>query len=182
LALICSNQTDGVGSRGNSWIGEEGNFFASIAIKRESLPEDLPLISSSIYFGWLMVELLRELKRDVWLKWPNDIYLKESKVGGVITNSLKGFLVVGIGVNLKDTKSFRGLNLEIAPREILELFLKKLKNPPAWSSIFREVEGEFDKSREFLAHIDKDLVSLKRAKLLSDGSLLIDGKRVVSIR
>ncbi len=95
-------QTHGRGSRGNSWIGEEGNFFVSFAIDRSFLPNDLKLESSSIYFAYILKEVLEDLGSKVWLKWPNDFYLGEKKLGGLITNLVGDSLVCGVGINLKN--------------------------------------------------------------------------------
>jgi BirA family transcriptional regulator, biotin operon repressor / biotin---[acetyl-CoA-carboxylase] ligase len=54
VAIAAAKQTGGIGSRGNGWIGLEGNLFFSFAIARDELPSDLPLESSSIYFSYLM--------------------------------------------------------------------------------------------------------------------------------
>ena len=51
IAVITSEQSSGVGSRDNEWSGGEGNFFASIAIDLEDLPNDLALSSASIYLS-----------------------------------------------------------------------------------------------------------------------------------
>jgi excisionase family DNA binding protein len=41
---------------------------------------------------------------DVWLKWPNDIYLEDAKLAGILSESLelddKRAIAVGLGVNL----------------------------------------------------------------------------------
>ena len=54
VALIAAEQSEGVGSRENSWSGGEGNFFASFAIDLADLPIDLSLSSASIYFACIM--------------------------------------------------------------------------------------------------------------------------------
>ena len=85
VAIATQKQTDGIGSRGNSWIGLEGNLFFSFAISRDELPADLALESSSIYFSYLLKETLEEEGSKLWLKWPNDFYLNSEKIGGTIT-------------------------------------------------------------------------------------------------
>ena len=182
IAVVASIQTQGVGSRGDSWVSEEGNLFASFALKEESLPADLPKISFSVYFSWLMVEVLRELGSEVWLKWPNDLYLGGDKVGGVITNYLKGFLVVGVGINLKNNGTFRGLDIEVEIETILKNYIKKLESPKEWRVIHRDLEVEFERSRDFKIHSGDEVLGLKDAKFLPDGSLEINHKRVVSAR
>ena len=85
IAVIAKRQTAGIGSRDNSWEGGDGNLFFSFALDIESLPNDLALSSASIYFSYIMKELLMDLTDDVWLKWPNDLYQNEHKIGGTIT-------------------------------------------------------------------------------------------------
>ena len=181
-ALIALNQTNGVGSRSNSWIGEEGNFFASFAIDESRLPKDLAIASASIYFSWLMRDILVEFDKDVWIKWPNDIYKNRNKVGGVITNRLKGFMVVGIGINLKSSDLFEALSIGLSAIELFNLYIESLNSLPTWNAIFKNYQLEFEKSRDFSVHIDSKIKSLKEAKLLNDGSLEIDKKRIWGLR
>ena len=75
LGIGVDRQTNGVGSRGNSWIGGEGNLFFSFCVEEKHLPKDLPLASISIYFSALVKEILANQGSMVWLKWPNDFYL-----------------------------------------------------------------------------------------------------------
>ena len=103
-AGISAEQTHGVGSRENSWEGGRGNFFASVALKCEDLPKDLPAASASIYFAFLMKKALLRSGLEVWLKWPNDLYKAEKKVGGVITKKLSHFVVVGMALICKKIK------------------------------------------------------------------------------
>jgi len=103
-AVISNNQTNGVGSRDNSWSGMDGNLFLSFTIHLDELPNDLKLESSSIYFSYLLQKTLFELGSKVWLKWPNDFYIDDLKLGGMITNIVGNSLVCGVGLNLVNSK------------------------------------------------------------------------------
>ena len=105
VAVMSLEQNYGIGSRDNSWSGGEGNFFASIAIDIAMLPEDLPLGSASIYFSFIMTQTLEAVDKNIWLKWPNDFYLNDDKVGGTITKKVNETLVCGIGINLKNSQN-----------------------------------------------------------------------------
>ena len=104
-------QTSGRGSRGNQWVGEEGNFFISFALKREDLPRDLKLESSSIYFAYILKELLAKMGSNVWLKWPNDLLLNNAKLGGILIEGGQTksgdttWMVIGIGINLRNANA-----------------------------------------------------------------------------
>lgn len=176
-------QTVGKGSRGNAWVGEKGNLFISVAMKRSMLPEDLKLESSSIYFAFLMKEFLASKNSKVWLKWPNDFYLDEKKIGGLITNIVGDFLVCGIGMNLVFApENFEKIDLDITALDITEGYCTLFENLPSWKQIFSNYKIEFENSREFFTHNNNEKVTLKRAVLLKDGSLMCDGQRIFSLR
>ena len=183
VAVISLEQDDGIGSRNNSWSGGQGNFFASIAIDIVMLPEDLPLGSASIYFSYIMKQTLQSLDTNIWLKWPNDFYLNDDKVGGTITKKVNETLVCGIGINLKNSQNgYRALQCDISPQKLLENYLFALKKLPKWKEIFRLYEIEFELSRKFSVHMENDKKSLSDATLCEDGSVILGGKRVFSLR
>lgn len=183
VAVIATQQDSGVGSRDNSWSGGEGNFFASIAVDIEMLPADLSLSSASIYFSFIMKQILLELGENIWLKWPNDFYLNDDKVGGTITQKINNILVCGIGINLKKSQNgYRALSHDISPEILLKNYLAALEKFPKWKQVFSEYEIEFELSRKFSVHIENYQKSLSDATLCEDGSLIIEGKRVFSLR
>jgi len=183
IAIITEEQTSGVGSRENEWSGGEGNFFASIAIDLDALPKDLALSSASIYFSYIMKQTLLELGENIWLKWPNDFYKNDEKVGGTITQKVDNTLVCGIGLNLKKSQNgYTALQSDISPKLLLEKYLLNLEKFPKWKQVFSEYEIEFELSRKFSVHIESYQKSLGDAQLCDDGSLIIGGKKVYSLR
>ena len=191
VAILAFEQYSGLGSRDNSWVGGKGNFFASLALPLSSLPEDLPLASASIYFSFIMKKTLEALGEDVWLKWPNDFYLKDEKIGGTITRKIDNTLVCGIGINLKKSQNgYSSLQSDISPENLLHKYLETLYKFPKWKQVFSEYRVEFELSRKFSVHIENDEKdhqtgsrrSLVDASLCEDGSLLFEGKRVYSLR
>ena len=183
VAVIAAQQNEGIGSRDNKWSGGEGNFFASIAIALDKLPSDLPLSSASIYFSFIMKKVLLEFDDRVWLKWPNDFYVGDEKIGGTITQKVQNSLICGIGINLKKSQNgYSALGADIGPDLLLEKYLFSLQKFPKWKHIFSEYQVEFELSRRFSVHIENLKKSLMNARLEEDGSLLIEGKRVFSLR
>ena len=183
VAVLALEQNAGVGSRDNAWLGGEGNFFASFAVKLEDLPEDLVLSSASIYFSFIMKQTLLDLGENIWLKWPNDFYKYDEKVGGTITKKVNDTLVCGIGINLKKSQNgYSALQSDISPKILLEKYLLALQKFPKWKQVFSEYEVEFELSRKFSVHIENYQKSLGNALLCDDGSLIIGGKKVYSLR
>ena len=182
-AIVTKKQTAGVGSRNNSWQAKDGDLLFSFAIKKEDLPEDLPISSASIYFAFLMKDVLNVLTQKCWLKWPNDIYIKNKKCGGVVTQLLKGYYIVGIGVNLvKRENDFAYCIIEKDVKEMLSSYFMLLKKRVKWQEVFSKYKLEFENNNEFLTTIKGRKIAVKSATLCSDGALIVDNERIYSLR
>lgn len=181
LCIIALRQTQGLGSRGNKWEEVESGLYFSFCLSLESLPKDLKLQSASIFFGFLFKELLCERGFAVWLKWPNDIYMGQKKIGGVLVNQKKQKVICGIGINLI-SQSFGSLGCELDRKEVLEQFFKKLKNTSQWKQSFRKYKLEFYKNLDSNFHYQDEIIPLKEVQLLDDGAIFYDGKIIYSSR
>lgn len=183
FAIYALEQTNGTGSRGNSWQSGKGNLHLSFCVKEKDLPKDLPLASVSIYFAYLLKEILESYGSKIWLKWSNDLYLDDKKVGGVISTKISDFIIGGVGLNLKFAPKNAALcDVELALKDLVEEFLQKLEKKILWKKIFRKYMLEFEKSRKFSVHHEGRLFSLENASLYEDGSILLDNKRIYSLR
>jgi BirA family biotin operon repressor/biotin-[acetyl-CoA-carboxylase] ligase len=182
FCIVAEIQSAGMGSRENRWDSREGNLFFSFVHKKDQFPEDIPLSSLSIYFGYILKLTLQQHGSTAWLKWPNDIYIGEKKIGGLITHLSKNRIVCGIGLNLVRGKKYDGLDIEFDKKNLIKAYFSELEKFPTWKKIFRKFRVEFDKSKGLKSHADGQRISLQNASLQHDGSLLIDGKRVYSLR
>ena len=170
-------QIDGIGSRGNRWIGKKGNLFFSFAYKKNEF-NFVPIESLSIYFGWIFKKTLNELGSKCIMKWPNDIYLIDKtplKIGGVITNIVRNSIVCGIGLNTKfvPNNKFGCLDIKIKNDKILKSFFSNLEKKYDFKEIIYEFKKEFEKYKTLF---------LIKGNLTEDGSLIINKKRVYSKR
>ncbi|MBS4241350.1 biotin--[acetyl-CoA-carboxylase] ligase [Campylobacter vulpis] len=182
-AIYALEQTSGVGSRDNAWISSRGNLHLSFCVRERDLPSDLPLASASIYFAYLLKELLESFGSQIWLKWSNDLYLNDKKVGGVMSNKIGEFIICGIGLNLKFAPQNAALcDVKIEPKELIEEFIKVLEKKFLWKRIFSKYVLEFEKSKNFSVHYEGKIYALKDAFLYEDGSILLANKRIYSLR
>ena len=183
LAVVADIQTNGIGSRDNSWQGLPGNLFLSFAISLKDLPDDLKLESSSIYFSYLLKEVLESFDSKVWLKWPNDFYINDIKIGGMITNVVDNCLVCGVGINLVNApKEFTTLDVVISRELLLKKYFKVIEKRVSWKQIFSKYKIEFGCNREYFIHKNSLKISLDKAILENDGSVTINGERIYSTR
>jgi BirA family biotin operon repressor/biotin-[acetyl-CoA-carboxylase] ligase len=104
-AVVTFDQTDGRGQKGNRWLSEPGmNLCYSIVLKPEFIPARNQFLLSE-FVSLTVKAFLDEFAKDVTIKWPNDIYHKNNKIGGIlIENKLEGSLishsVIGLGLNI----------------------------------------------------------------------------------
>ncbi len=103
---ISESQSAGRGSRGNTWVSpESGNLYFSLCWCVDEIPETWSLL------GLLVAIAIAETLEDIGLKghgikWPNDIFWRQQKMGGILVETVNqtGKLVIGIGLNLKLSK------------------------------------------------------------------------------
>lgn len=181
--IFTTKQHMGIGSRGNKWVEADKGLYFSFCINRNYLPNDLKIQSLSIFFGFLFKESLNNIGSNVWLKWPNDLYLSNNKVGGILCNLLNDEIIVcGIGLNIRSSK-FGSLekDLKINNKSLLNnLFISVINSN--WNDVFSKYSLEFHKNYQFSFHYNNEKISFKDAKLLNDGAISINNKIIYSNR
>ncbi len=183
LCVVTDYQTNGIGSRGNSWQGVKGNLFFSFVVQKNDLPNDLPLQSTSIYFSYILKSLLKDFGSKVWLKWPNDFYIEDKKIGGTITSMTKDLIFCGIGMNLINVEEkFGKLDIPINSHILLESYMNEVEKQISWKQIFSQFKIEFELSKKFHATVNNQKVTLQDAVLNDDGSVYLNNEKVFSLR
>ncbi len=98
-------QTSGRGQYGRVFASPEGGLYFSLLLQPELLPEQLPLVTLAAGVGCCRI-IERYCHLHVDLKWPNDLYCRHRKLGGILTETTpvtkEGPLtvVVGVGINV----------------------------------------------------------------------------------
>nr|WP_250153743.1 bifunctional biotin--[acetyl-CoA-carboxylase] ligase/biotin operon repressor BirA [Cedecea lapagei] len=104
-SCIAEYQQAGRGRRGRQWFSPFGaNLYLSMYWRLEQGPA--AAIGLSLVIGIVMAEVLQRLgAEDVRVKWPNDLYLNDRKLAGILVE-LTGKtgdaaqIVIGAGINL----------------------------------------------------------------------------------
>ena len=109
FVLYTDFQSAGKGQAGNTWESEKGkNLLFSIVLHPFHVPMDeLFLLSELVSIA--IKKALDIYTTDITVKWPNDIYWRDKKLGGIlIENSLQGSriktVIAGIGLNVNQLK------------------------------------------------------------------------------
>jgi BirA family transcriptional regulator, biotin operon repressor / biotin---[acetyl-CoA-carboxylase] ligase len=102
-------QNAGKGQPGNAWQSErEENLLFSIIFYPKFLPAERQFYLSKVVSLGICDALSAYLGEGLYIKWPNDIFYKNWKIGGIlIENSLMAdkidYSVIGIGININQT-------------------------------------------------------------------------------
>lgn len=142
LTVLCRRQTAGRGQRGNSWESEPGkNITMSLLLKPAGLHPSRQFLVSQAVSVAIVTVLSRYLPgHEVSIKWPNDIYVGDRKICGIlIENSITqngiNHCIVGMGINVNQTRF-----LSDAPNPVSMAMLTGREYPPR--AVAEEIVGE----------------------------------------
>jgi BirA family biotin operon repressor/biotin-[acetyl-CoA-carboxylase] ligase len=175
MIWFATGQTAGRGQRGRHWASEKGK---NIALSLVLEPGQLKITNQfhlSAAVALACFEFLNGYAgEEVKIKWPNDLFWRDRKAGGIlIENRVQGkdwkWAVVGIGININQTafdknltnavslKQITGKTFDVVnlARELHALIMEKLAEPLSSEKIIQRYNTHLYKINE--------LVSLKRA-------------------
>lgn len=105
FAVRTAFQKSGKGQIGNSWEAQRGkNLLFSMLLYPHHIAIHEQFVISQIV-SVAIVKVLQTYNVESVIKWPNDIYVGDKKLGGIlIENSLRGikidYTIIGIGLNI----------------------------------------------------------------------------------
>ena len=156
MIIISDNQKDGKGRSNNSWFMSPGKGLAMSLIHLRPLSlDDASLIPLAA--GLAVAKCLKNRGLNPKLKWPNDIFINNKKVGGILCESkvkdgMVDSFIIGIGINVNES-----------PVD----FPHEIKNIA--SSLF--IESGYSYQRELICAI----ITTYLERIIGDLDLVIDG-------
>ena len=109
--IYAESQTRGRGTQGKQWVSNKGNLFGSIFFPlKKNFP---PFNEFSIINPLIISDVIKHFcdKKNVNLKFPNDVFVNKKKICGVLQETVvsgtKQFLIIGIGVNIVSNPDIR---------------------------------------------------------------------------
>jgi BirA family biotin operon repressor/biotin-[acetyl-CoA-carboxylase] ligase len=97
------HQTGGRGRRGRAWVDAPGTSVLVSVLLRPPPAREAPQLS---LLGGLAAAMAAEdaLGLAAQIKWPNDVLVDRRKVAGVLAEARDGVVVLGIGINVNQTR------------------------------------------------------------------------------
>lgn len=101
--VSASVQTQGKGRLDRKWESGDNNLLFSVLLKDQnyfSLPNSISILSA-----YTVLQVLKDCGvNDLSIKWPNDVYVGDKKICGIlleaISTNVVECLIVGIGINV----------------------------------------------------------------------------------
>ena len=161
MVIFTHEQTDGKGQRGKIWASEKGsNIALSILLNpfplRVSDQFKLSICVASSIHNFFSTYAGDETK----IKWPNDIYWRDRKAGGILIESVVKssestignwqWAIVGIGININQTS-----------------FSPDLPNPVSLKQISGKTFNTVELAKEICSTLDKNYNLLTEGKFES---------------
>ena len=199
-AVATVNQTAGRGRIGRQWLEVPGRGLAiSLKLVQNEIADTVPLTLVPLVAGAALVDVLDAVApgAPIWMKWPNDVYLAEHKVAGVLTEMGESTgIVVGVGVNISHTAaelplatatslSIHGIQIDaltLAERWLERFFI--LVNDTATDARIEHIRGRLGLIGEKVTveMPDNSVLSGTVTELADSGALVVDdGNHLVTV-
>ncbi len=138
LIIACS-QDNGRGRKGNNWVSPLGGLWFNLNLKHISQQKGFTL-----FLGYCIMKAINQLLQTqaFQIKWPNDIYLNNQKICGLICSQFPQHYttLIGVGINTNITNP-QSLN-ELNANSILLLTNKHIENEIYLSQIIDTILTE----------------------------------------
>ncbi len=151
LLVRARSQSAGRGRRGATWRSDVGGSYQTLA-----LPDPFSAASGgglTLAIGVCLAEELQAAGVQALVKWPNDLYYLNRKLGGVLVERTKGYLLIGVGVNVENDVPRGAIALRSWPiAAVDELVVRGVDNALA---LLKAEAGELsDELRRRYAQVD----------------------------
>lgn len=128
LTVYTDVQNKGRGRIGHKWFSgiDHGLTFSfSLDLSDDINPFDITMLTS-----YSIVCLLRQFGCIAYIKYPNDIIVDNQKIAGILTelisNSIKKYIIVGVGVNVNHQVFPEDLPEAVSMKQLLNQSFDKL--------------------------------------------------------
>jgi BirA family transcriptional regulator, biotin operon repressor / biotin---[acetyl-CoA-carboxylase] ligase len=173
-------QFEGKGQRGKSWTSPKGeNITLSIVLQPVFL-QPSKQFSLSVALAVGCHDFLQQyVKDDLYIKWPNDLYWRDRKTGGILTESIcRGaewiWAVAGIGININQTSFPLSLPNPVSLKQIAgkEFSVIELAKQlcgyieKRWLQLEKEGSKALLKDYNNFLYKKNELISLKKGQLV----------------
>jgi BirA family biotin operon repressor/biotin-[acetyl-CoA-carboxylase] ligase len=172
-AAVCDVQTQGRGRLGRGWETPPGSAILCSVLLKPGTAQ--PLEQLSLVAGLAAAETVeRALGLAVQLKWPNDVMVNRRKVAGVLAEAAQGSVVVGIGINVNQSREDLPADSKIEPASLYTTDGVRRERAPLLGELLASLERSYDSWLE--GGLDALYDTLGARDFLRGRRVFVDGK------
>ncbi len=172
----------------NVWISPNGGLWFTLGLFGMPISSNLTIFTGMILHK-MISNLDEELALHLKIKWPNDLYFKDKKIVGILSNYMSNFKyhIIGCGINSNNSIS----KIELNAISISEILGKEVSNSQILysflTSFFQELpifiengldlsyysEYDYLRNKNISISTDYEIYSGKCKGITRDGAILL---------
>lgn len=169
LVIVANEQERGYGRYQRFWYSPIGGLYFSFLLNLEDKeifsPFDIVfyIVKSVI----IACEEIFNLKKELKIKWPNDIYYQDKKLCGILAEKYNSCLICGCGINLNNDKFPLEVTNAISLKEILKREINSYEKFLLLENILQKINCQEIKKGDLLNFLkERNYLKNKRVKIL----------------
>ncbi len=166
--VLAESQEKGRGRLERIWLSPSGGLWFTIILRTTLKEKELPEVTLIAAYSVASV-IDEQYGINAIIKWPNDIYYRQSKLGGILTEVEKVdhsiFLIIGIGINanldvvdiaplIKESTSIKIISgKDIEREQLLSKILLDFEKNYSYYSQTKDFKTIFKKIEKILTYV-----------------------------
>ena len=173
------HQTGGKGRQGRRWVAPPGSSILVSVVLHP--PADRRLPELSLVAALAAAEAIEAATGlSTQIKWPNDVMLNRRKVAGILAELSDGVVVVGIGINVDQSRDELPLDAPTEPGSLRSLTGSSFSRAEILASLLLAFEEGYDAWRE--GGLDAVYGGIGARDFLRGRRITIDGEEALAVQ
>jgi BirA family transcriptional regulator, biotin operon repressor / biotin---[acetyl-CoA-carboxylase] ligase len=144
---VCDEQTAGRGRLGRSWVAPAGTAILCSVLLRPSPGRSVAQLS--LVGGVAVAETVEAATAlAAQIKWPNDVLVNRRKVAGVLAEAAADAVVLGVGLNVGQSRDELPANAKVAAGSLLTVDGVRRERAPILADLLLRLERAYDQWRD----------------------------------
>lgn len=176
---VTDYQTGGKGRQGRRWIAPAGSsILVSVLLQP---PADRRLPELSLVAALAAAEAIETATGlSTQIKWPNDVMLNRRKVAGILAELSDGVVIVGIGINVGQSRDELPLDAPTEPGSLRSLTGSSYGRAAILASLLLALEQHYDAWRN--GGLDAVYGGIGARDFLRGRRITVDGEAAVAVQ
>jgi BirA family biotin operon repressor/biotin-[acetyl-CoA-carboxylase] ligase len=178
--VIAEKQTSGYGRIKRVWSSNPGGLWFSILLKPFLHPEESSKLA--LILSIALKHTFDSYNIDSKIKWPNDIFINNKKIAGIIIEmsadqNVINWIVAGIGININNKLPKEIQETSVSLKEIVNKKIDRIEFICKFFINFEKLYNFFQKEgfKQFSKEYNDNLLYKNKRVLIDTGYTVIDG-------